>query len=334
MIGAFLRERFAWILFFLAAQGLGLLLAFLDETLAFSSMLYFSVITLVAFLLFLAIRYKIETAFYRKLKDRSSDTDLTSLPEASLPMEQVVEETMTEELQRLKGKASQLQKETEEEKDEMMAWIHEVKTPLTTMNLIIQQVEDSRLKQSLKYEWLRIHLLLEQQLHQKRMPFMENDLYVETVDLKPLLLNEIKTLQSWCMQKGVGIDLNLKETEVLTDAKWVTFLIRQLLTNAVKYSEHSDLHISSTIRNDQVTLHVSDKGRGIDPKDFPRIFEKGFTSTVHHDDAHSTGMGLYLASKVAKVLKVDLKIESQPREGTTASLTFPKANEFTQLRGM
>lgn len=334
MILSFLRERMTWILFFLATQGLALLLAVLDDTISLNATGYYVTICMIAFIVFLMLRYKKETSFYVRLKDRFSDTDLTSLPEAVLPFEQVVEETMMEELQRLKARASQLQKESEEEKDELMAWIHEVKTPLTAMDLIIQQVEDSRLKQSLKYEWLRIHLLLEQQLHQKRIPFMENDLYMENVDLKPLLMSEIRTLQSWCMQKGIGIDLDLKETEVLTDAKWVTFFIRQLLTNAVKYSEKAEIHISSETWHGQVKLQIADEGRGIDPKDFPRIFEKGFTSTVHHQDAHSTGMGLYLAQKVSKVLKVDLHIDSKPGQGTTATLTFPKPNEFTRLTGM
>ena len=89
----------------------------------------------------------------------------------------------------------------EEEKDDLLSWIHEVKTPLTAMHLMIERLDDETMKAQLTYEWLRIHLLLDQQLHQKRIPFMENDLYIEQTDLKVLIFREIKALQSWCIAK-------------------------------------------------------------------------------------------------------------------------------------
>ena len=91
-----------------------------------------------------------------------------------------------------------------------------------------------RLKSQLTYEWFRIHLLFDQQLHQKRIPFMKNDLYIEQTDLKTLIFREIKSLRSWCLQKGIGFDVDLEVTTVLTDAKWLSFIIRQLLTNKKK----------------------------------------------------------------------------------------------------
>ena len=72
----------------------------------------------------------------------------------------------------------------EQEKDELLSWIHEVKTPLTAMHLMIDRLDDETMKTHLTYEWLRIHLLLDQQLHQKRIPFIENDLYIENIDLE------------------------------------------------------------------------------------------------------------------------------------------------------
>ena len=156
------------------------------------------------------------------------------------------------------------------------------------------------MKSHLTYEWLRIHLLLDQQLHQRRIPFIENDLYIENTDLETIIFDEIKTLQSWCIQKGIGFDIQLEVTEVLTDAKWLAFIIRQLLTNAIKYSEESDIMIYSHEQAGQTILEVKDSGRGIDPKDLSRIFDKGFTSTTNHHDNAATGMGLYLTKKAAE----------------------------------
>lgn len=133
-------------------------------------------------------------------------------------------------------------------------------------------------------------------LHQKRISFIENDLSVEFIQLQPLIFKEIKDLQSWCIQKGIGFDIQLEAKEVLSDA--MAGVYHQVpLTNAVKYSEASEIEIKSFRKGEQTQAQVKDCGRGIDPKDVPRIFDKGFTSTTDHHDQASTGMGLYLAKK-------------------------------------
>ncbi|MBW9234238.1 sensor histidine kinase, partial [Leptospira santarosai] len=84
----------------------------------------------------------------------------------------------------------------------------------------------------------------------------------------------------------------------------------------------------------QICLDVTDTGRGIDQKDLPRIFDKGFTSTTNHREQASTGIGLYLAKKAASPLLIKIDVESQIGQGTTATLSFPKQNEFVNLQGM
>jgi OmpR family two-component system bacitracin resistance sensor histidine kinase BceS len=186
----------------------------------------------------------------------------------------------------------------------------------------------------LTYEWLRIHLLLDQQLHQRRMPFIENDLYIEKTDLETIIFDEIKTLRSWCIQKGIGFDIQLDVTEVLTDAKWLAFIMRQLLTNSIKYSENSDIMIYSHEQAGQTVLEVQDSGRGIDPKDLSRIFDKGFTSTTNHRDNAATGMGLYLTKNAAESLFITIDVKSELGTGTTVTLTFPKRNDFVNITSM
>lgn len=105
-------------------------------------------------------------------------------------------------------------------------------------------------------------------------------MYIEHLDLESLIFTEIKTPQAWCMQKNIGFDVDIQAERVLCDAKWLSFIMRQLLTNAVKYSEESDVMIRSYEHHGQVYIEVKDNGRGISPQDMPRIFEKGFTSTT------------------------------------------------------
>jgi two-component system, OmpR family, bacitracin resistance sensor histidine kinase BceS len=334
MIGQFIREKISWILIFISLQALLIFVAYLDASLPVSSILYVVFLSTLIFFLFTVVRYHKETKFYRELKEWDANPHITGMPEPRAPFEIVVHQSMTEQAEQLRGETASNRRMIEQEKDELLAWIHEVKTPLTAMSLIIERLNDPALKSSLKYEWLRIHLLLDQQLHHKRIDFLENDLYIEMIDLEELIYGEIKTVQSWCIQKGIGFEIELKVGDVLSDSKWLAFILRQLLTNAVKYSKEKDIEISSSREHGHTVLKIRDYGKGIDQRDLPRIFEKGFTSTVNHHNTASTGMGLYLAKKVAGAMHIDLKAESVPGEGAAFTLVFPEQNEFVDTIGM
>lgn len=334
MIGKFLKERVSWIAMLFFMQGLTLLIALLDRSIPFMPVLYGVFLSSLLFLVFLWIRYARETGFYRELDEWASDLDTDLLPSASSPFEGIVEEAIQRQSDSLRDEVHENTTLLEYEKDDLLAWIHEVKTPLTAMKLIIDRTEDEQTKAQLMYEWLRVHLLLDVQLHQKRIPFMHNDLFMEQVELKPLIIQEIKMLQSWCLQKGIGFELDMEADTVLTDAKWCAFIIRQLLTNAVKYSEQEDILLKSYSDENHVYMQIIDHGRGIGKKDLPRIFDKGFTSTSEHNDPASSGMGLYLTKQAAQALHLRISVESELGEGTTFTLRFPKRNEFDSVISM
>ena len=334
MIKKFLVERRSWILFFCFLQVLILLIGYLDSSLAFRSVLYIVFVFFVVFILFLVIRYNREAAFYKNIEEWDPAVGIESLQESKTPFEKTVESALNHHHHFYKKEIIRYTTSVEQEKDDLLSWIHEVKTPLTTMKLMIERVEDHTLKEQLMSEWLRIHLLLDLQLHGRRIPFMENDLYIEKVNLKGLLIQEIQSLKSWCFQKGIGFDMSLEVSEVVSDGKWLQFMLRQLLTNAVKYSENADIEIRSYQKADQMVLEIKDYGRGIKEKDLPRIFEKGFTSTTDHRDHAATGMGLYLTKNAAKPLKISIDVHSIYGEGTTFTLLFPKKNDFLKLTSM
>ncbi|MGG3564913.1 sensor histidine kinase [Neobacillus rhizosphaerae] len=334
MMKKYLIERRSWILLFVCLQGLFLFVASIDSAIPFTPILYMIFLSMIIFIIFLFIRYHSETKFFKSLDEWEHGLDVSAITPAESPFEKIIEQAMLNQTRRLKQEASQNLVTLEVEKDELLAWIHEVKTPLTAMHLMIEDMDEDTLKAKLTYEWLRIHHLLDQQLHQRRIPFMENDLYIEQTDLKAVIFPEIRSLQTWCLQKGVGFDVDLQVTSVLTDSKWLAFIIRQLLTNAVKYSKESDIHIASFERHGQTILEIKNLGRGIDPKDLPRIFEKGFTSTTNHHDNKATGMGLYLARKAAAPLHITFDVQSIVGEETSFTLHFPKRNDFNNIIGM
>jgi two-component system, OmpR family, bacitracin resistance sensor histidine kinase BceS len=334
MIKIYLRERLSWISLILFLLLFLLFFAYLDTSTRLEPIVYFVFLSLIIFSIFLAVRYNKETKFYRSLIERAHDLDPSTLARSESPFEQIIEDSLTGQTETLRKAASKNLVELEQEKDDLLSWIHEVKTPMTAMHLMIGRMKDEPMKAALTFEWLRIHLLLDQKLHQKRISFIDSDLYIEETDLEELLHGEIKTLQSWCIQKGIGFELNLDKTLVISDAKWLAFILRQVLSNAVKYSRDSDIIIKSSCKDELTLLTIQDFGRGIDPKDLPRIFDKGFTSTSHHQDSASTGMGLYLAKKAAGPLHISLSADSKPGTGTTFLLTFPQENDFINIRSM
>ncbi|KON88252.1 histidine kinase [Sporosarcina globispora] len=334
MFRKYIRERLSWILLFVFLQVLAAFVVYMDAAISLKPFLYYTFLSAIIFTGFIMIRYQKETRFYRELTQREENLDLSSIPESDSPFEKIIESGMVSQTERFKQEYTYNWTLLEQEKDELLSWIHEVKTPLTAMHLMIDRIDDQNLKSALTYEWLRIHLLLDQQLHQKRIPSMENDLFIEMINLEDILFSEIKSLQSWCMQKGIGFEMEMKETEALSDAKWFSFIIRQLLTNAVKYSVESDIMISCSQYDGKISLRIQDFGRGIDQRDLPRIFEKGFTSTSNHHENAATGMGLYLAKKAAEQLKIQIHAESCLGKGTTMILVFPARNDFVSITGM
>jgi len=247
---------------------------------------------------------------------RLEDIILTKLHESELELERYKNELMTQ---------------LSEDRDHHLAWIHEVKTPLTAMKLMIEDLPlDTR--KAIELEWLRIHLLLDQTLHTLRLRSIEQDTVLDKVSLYPIVLKEIKELQSWCFAKNLAIDIDNVEISVLTDQKWLSFIIRQILSNAVKYSHKGDtitIYVTKDEEGHQ-KLHIQDTGEGIDPADLPRIFQKSFTGSTGRKQSASTGMGLYLAQNSAKKLGIIINVQSFVNKGSTFTLTFPEANEFVK----
>jgi OmpR family two-component system bacitracin resistance sensor histidine kinase BceS len=343
MILKYLIERRNWILLLFGLQGISLLIAYVDQALSFSSLLYMVGLNVLIIVCFLIVSYLKETRYYKSLLTWDHTYELGEIEENATPFEQIVHHALQEQTLRYKQQIHTNVALLEQEKDELLAWIHEVKTPLTAMSLMLDRVDDISLKSELSYEWLRIHHLLDQQLHQKRIPFMKNDLVMGLVKLEDIFHLEIQGLRSWCMAKGIGFELEFEVEQVVTDEKWLGFIVRQLLTNAVKYSTASDIVIRSykgkdmnegKNEEDSVKLSISDQGRGILEKDIPRIFDKGFTSSNGRQQGDASGVGLYLAKQVVDALNIQLDVSSVWGKGSTFTLTFSQKNKFLKVNGM
>ncbi|MFJ7668827.1 sensor histidine kinase [Lysinibacillus sp. NPDC097195] len=333
----FLRERLAWIGFFVFLILILNVLFSLDVGLVGVSIWYLNIIMVVTFTLFLMWRYIREIGQLRDfLGNVDSQLDEPHTRSLALSPFQVayykkIEDVLYDKDAELNNAKVQLQ----EYSDELLAWVHEVKAPLTTINLMLEHIEDLTLRRKLEAEWLRLHLLVDQQLHQTRLASIEKDNYLTEIELRTVVYKEIRAMQAWCLEKDIGFDVGELTEVVLTDTKWSAFIVRQLLSNAIKYSpKNSEVFIFTEVDASGATvLHIKDNGIGIRKEDLPRIFHKSYTGTAGRESAQSTGMGLYLAQKIAHKIGVRISVQSVVDEGSIFTLRFPLQNDYTKLTG-
>lgn len=329
----FLKGHKAWLFFFFGLLCITNVIYLLDAGISSVSMLYLNSVQLVLFIIFLVIRFMRERP---KLHYLQREASMEDLPQDGLSAtEKRITERFMDDLHRLAHEKQLLQVDVQEEQDDILAWVHEMKAPLTALKLMHEQVENPRLQQKIQSEWLRLYLLVDQRLHQTRLATIAQDNRLERVGIRQVVYQEIRELRSWCMEKGIGVEVDELEKQVVTDVKWLAFIVRQVLSNAVKYSEpQSTIDIGMQEVADHLVLIIRDEGCGIRPEDLPRIFRKSYTGTVGRESTASTGMGLYLAKRAADQLGITLNVKSELNKGTTVFIQFPLENEYTKSFGM
>lgn len=324
MIKLYLRDQFIWVFFFVILLGWINLLLYLEVGLANISVKYLNSIAVMLFVIFLLIHYFRIAGKLRRHK-------FSSYKAASvIQLFEQEQERMHLENAR---KQAILSVQFQEQSDEQISWIHEIKTPLTAQRLMIDTMPESDKKKELELEWLRIHIALDQTLHILRLKSLENDLIFQQVNLQTILIKEIKAFQNWIMAQGLAIDMDGVQHTVISDSKWLQFIIRQLLSNAIKYSEKGATIIikSDNSSNKPIYLEIEDSGQGIAAEDIPRVFQRGFTGKMGRSQSASTGMGLYLAKNISDKLGIKIQLQSTINEGTTIRLFFPEPNKIDRL---
>lgn len=340
MLWLFLRERKAWILFLIVLFAWMNLSFVLDAGFSGVSILYYNGISMLLFAVFLVWRYYVETKQICKLDDFLGNKEgllsNSALESHGLTgFEKKYVEGFIGVLRQKEQELSEIKLHSLEESDDLLAWVHEVKSPLTAMKLMLDQVGNRKTRERLDREWIRIYLLVDQQLHSTRLPSIEKDNCMEEIDIHKVVVREIHDLQTWCLEKGIGFDMEQLDAKVVTDQKWLAFIVRQLLTNAVKYSEpNSEVQLFTEVhKTGHILFHIKDAGIGIRLEDITRIFQKTYTGTVGRESVASTGMGLYLAKKAADKLGIQILVESIVGKSSTFTLKFPLENEYIKTIG-
>ncbi|MGI6177594.1 MAG: sensor histidine kinase [Eubacterium sp.] len=208
------------------------------------------------------------------------------------------------------------QTERRESLDYYTTWVHQIKTPISAMKMILES-EDTDEHRELLAELFRIEQYAEMALNYLRLGSDNTDYVFREYDLDRIIRRAIHEYAPQFVRRRIRLEYTPVDVRVLTDEKWLLFIIEQVLSNSIKYTGQGSVRI--TVTPDKV-LKIADDGIGIAPEDLPRIFEKGFTGCNGRYDKKSTGLGLYLCKMAADRLSHKISAESAPGAGTVISI--------------
>lgn len=191
-------------------------------------------------------------------------------------------------------------------------WAHQIKNPIASMRLRIQD-EDSPLNRKLASDLLRIEQYVEMVLVFLRLDSDSTDYVIREYDLDGIVRQAVKKFADDFISRKLKLEYEPVNTSVVTDEKWLLFVVEQVISNALKYTYEGSISIWL---EEPKTLCIGDTGIGIAPEDLPRVFDKGYTGYNGRNDKKASGIGLYLCKRICANLSNKIKLESVLGKGT------------------
>lgn len=205
--------------------------------------------------------------------------------------------------------------------DFIVSWFHEVKTPIAVLRLLQQTKLDPA---SVEEELSRIEHYVDMALYYAKLDSFHQDYAIGSRELEPIVKKVVKQYAKAFISKRIKVSMALDGIEVHTDPKWLEFIVSQLLSNSLKYTEvEGEIAITASVTAKEKLLIIRDNGIGIDAADLPRIFNRGFTGTNGRVRTKSTGMGLFLAQELSRKLGHYLTCRSAAGSFTEMTIHFP-----------
>ena len=298
--------------------------------------IYVAIVPIVLFLIPFFIEYYKKKEYYSEIKARVNELEEKYLITELLPKGDFLDAKINKDniLEIGKSMLENVNKYKylqEDYKEYIELWIHEIKIPIATSKMIVEN-NKSEVTKSIDEELDKIENYIEQALYYARSNTVEKDYIIKKNNLKDIVSSTILKNKTTLIQNNVKIEMENLEEEVYTDSKWCVFILSQIIQNSIKYSKEQNKEIKLYAENkkENVILYIKDNGIGIDKAEIGRVFEKGFTGTNERKEKKSTGIGLYLCKKLCDKLCIGLEIASEKEIGTEVKLVFPK-NSFINM---
>jgi len=294
------------------------------------------VLPIILVVIALGVEYYKKSSFYNNVKQSMQELEQKYLISEIIETPDFMEGKILKELMQETGKSmlenvNYYKNLQEDYKEYIELWIHEVKIPIAASKLIIENNKNETTK-SIDEELDKVENYTEQALFYARSNAVEKDYIINKTSLKEIVNTAILKNKTTLLNDKISLELtNLKSEEIYTDSKWATFIVNQIIQNAIKYSKKEDkkIEISSKAKNDKAILYIKDNGIGIKKGEITRVFGRGFTGENGRIIGQkSTGIGLYLCKKLCDKLSIGIELNSEKEKGTEVRIIFPK-NSYT-----
>ena len=329
-LNKYLKTNFLIILLFIAIIGIIdlMLVSFKTNT---QAVIGVSVTAIVGFILFIIYDFCRRKKFYDKffndldlLDQKYLITEMVEKP--NFYEGEILYDALYEIDKSMAEKIKEYSLSIQDFKEYIEMWIHEVKLPLASLNLIIhnhKELSDKKIVEQLK----RLDDEVEQVLYYVRSENAEKDYLIKETELNKVISNVAMKNKDILLENNIDFEVEVGNKKVLTDSKWLEFIVNQIVNNSIKYIRNGVDHlikITAEENNRCIILKIYDNGIGIEKSDIPKVFDKTFTGSNGRKNETSTGMGLYIAKQLCKKLGHKIAIDSKENEYTEVSIIFNK----------
>lgn len=268
---------------------------------------------------FMALDYSKEKKKLKTLSEIKDFVQAQSLPTSEDPTEEEYMRIIESLSGIYKKDMAEMRSSSSDYSDYLNMWVHQIKNPIASMRLELDAM-DSEEARRLKGELNRIEHYVDMVLVYSRLGSDTTDYLFEKVNIRKAASDAVKRFKENFISKGIAIDMNVEDMEVLTDRKWLGFILEQYISNALKYTSSGRIRIY----NEGTRVFIEDTGVGIRPEDMERIWEKGYTGMNGRSVSNSSGLGLYLVKKTADRLKHTVGAESPAGGGARFFIDLEK----------
>lgn len=284
------------------------------------AVIYASLLCLVPLLITAGLRFHRYLLRVRSLEDclRHVEDTLEGLPEGGGLTEELYHQLLDKLNRRKNSLILKADADRQEMTDYYTMWVHQIKTPIAAISLLLQ-TEPALAGSQLPAELFKIEQYVDMVLQYLRLQSPDHDLVLNTRDLNDIVREAVHKYARMFINKHIALQYDSVHCQILTDEKWLSFVIGQLLSNALKYTQKGQISIYLA-EGQPKTLVIEDTGIGIAPEDLPRVFEKGYTGVNGRSDKRATGIGLYLSRRILTRLSHRISIDSVPGQGTRVFL--------------
>ncbi len=326
-----IRQYYLWFLMLAVVDGFAALLLWIADIRAFRALV-------IVILLFSVLLFSGVWILLNSLGKRREHAFLSFLGNPDELHEEILLQTVDstqknavcllgETLRRKQSDYDLLQMQMDDYEEYVEVWAHEAKIPLSLLTLLLDNHRDEFSEEiGFKLDYIRNKMQedVEQMLFYARLKGTRKDYLFENISIRQCIEDVLEDYKPLLEERDFHIYIQMAEEKVYTDRRGIRFLLSQVISNAIKYSDKDpELHFEFVSGEKAHILKISDNGIGVRSCDFPYIFEKGFTGDSGDGRKKATGMGLYLVREMADNLKLSLRAKSEWGKGFELQILFP-----------